>query len=108
MELAPKIIGPFLVMILVSFFTRPNRRESLDRYYAKMHTPVDPDPQTDQANLEDAFAHPERMDARKLFPGTSLEFKRPTLTDIVGFVVSFLICFGIIGVAAWVASIGAP
>ncbi len=108
MELAPKIIAPFLVMILVSFFTRPNRKEALDRYYAKMHTPVDPDPETDQANLEGAFAHPERMDANKLFPGTQLEFKRPTAVDLIGFVVSFLICFGIIGIAAWIGTLGAP
>ncbi len=108
MELVPKIIFPFLVMIVVSFVTRPPSKEAIDRYYAKMHTPVDPDPQIDQAKLEDAIAHPERMEARKLFPGTSLEFQRPTVTDIVGFVISFAVCFAIIGVAAWIGTIGRP
>ena len=108
MELVPKIIAPFLVMILVSLVTQPPRKEAIDRYYAKMHTPVDPDPQQDRANLEDAFAHPERMEQRKLFPGTQLEFQRPTKVDIFGFLVSFAVCFAIIGVAAWIGTIGRP
>ena len=106
MELAPKIIGPFLVMIVVSLFTRPNRKESLDRYYAKMKTPVEPDPQRDREKLEAAYANLEQFESRKLFPGSSLEFQRPSLVDVVGVLVSFAICFAIIALAALVGRIG--
>ncbi len=105
-ELPPKIITPFLVMILFSFITPRNRKEALDRYYAKMNTPVDPDREMDQKNLEAAYANPEATEKNKLFPGSSLEFYKPSATDVIGFVVSFGVCFAIIGLAVWIATIG--
>ncbi|MCO6455838.1 MAG: hypothetical protein J5I93_11125 [Pirellulaceae bacterium] len=107
LELPPKIISPFLLMILVSLFTRPNSQQALDRYYAKMKTPVVPDHEQDQRNLQQAYADPEGMERRKLFPGTSLEFQRPTTTDVLGFLICFAACFGIIGLAMLVAQLGA-
>ena len=68
-------------MILFSLFTRRNSEEALNRYYAKMRTPVDPDPDEDEANLEAAYADPEVLEDLKLFPGSSLEFNKPTGTD---------------------------
>ncbi len=106
LELPPKIIGPFVIMILVSLFTRRNSREGLDRYYSKMKTPVHPDPATDRYNLEEALTDLDRIEKRKLFPGSDLEFQRPTTTDMIGFGVCVAACFGIIGLAALVASIG--
>lgn len=106
LELPVKIVSPFLVMILVSLVTRRNSKAALDRYYAKMKTPVDPDPDSDHKNLEAAYKDPEQFESQKLFPGTSLEFSKPTVADVVGFVVCFLACFGIIGLAIIVASIG--
>ncbi len=106
LELPIKIIAPFVVMFLLSLITPANRPESLDRYYAKMKTPVHPDPEQDRIALERAYAEPETIERRKLFPGTNLEFQRPTVVDLAGFVVCFLICFGIIGLAVWVANIG--
>jgi hypothetical protein len=52
LSLPAKIVIPFLVMIGFSFVTRSNSDEGLDRYYTKMKTPVDPDRQADQRNLE--------------------------------------------------------
>lgn len=106
LELPPKIITPFLVMILISLFTSRNSKEALDRYYSKMKTPVVPDHEQDLKNLDAAFKDPEAMEKKKLFPGTSLEMQRPNMTDILGFVISLLVCFGIIAVAVWVANIG--
>lgn len=107
LELPPKIITPFLVMILLSFLTPRNSRHALDRYYAKMKTPVVQDPEEDRTNLERAYADPGRYEDRKLFPGTSLEFQKPTRTDVIGFVLCVLVCFGVIGLAALVVGIGA-
>ena len=106
LELPPKIIAPFLVMILCSFLTRKNSQAALDRYYAKMKTPVDPDPEKDRQRLEQYAADPAALEAKKLFPGTSLEMQRPSWFDVIGFIVCFVICFGVIGVAVWVAQIG--
>ena len=106
LELPPKIISPFLVMILFSWLTRPNSRTALDRYYTKMKTPVDPDPAVDRQQLEDAFKVPEASESKKLFPGTNLEFQRPSWIDVVGFIVSFAVCFLVIGLAMALARIG--
>jgi solute:Na+ symporter, SSS family len=107
LDLPPKIVTPFLVMIFVSLFTRSVRREVLDRYYAKMKTMVDADPEIDRRNLEVAYANPEALEHRKLFPGSSLEVQKPTRTDVVGFVACFAIVGLIIVLAMLVARIGA-
>lgn len=107
LELPLRIISPFLVMILFSFITPRCGKEGLDRYYTKMKTPVDPDPEVDQKNLEEAYQNREQLEEKKMFPGSSLEFLKPSMTATLGFIICFLICFAIIGLAIWVASIGA-
>jgi hypothetical protein len=93
-------------MILLSLITPRNDAKALDRYYAKMKTPVDPDPAEDKRRLELSMDDPHRFDHRRLLPGTSLEIQKPTLADAVGFAVCFIICFLFIGVAILVAGIG--
>lgn len=101
------ILTPFLVMLLVSLVTPRNSQQALDRYYAKMKTPVDPDPATDVQELEKSYADPKRYDHKKLLgPSSSWEIQKPTVTDIVGFIVSVVICFAIIYLAVWMAKIG--
>ncbi len=107
LRLPPRIIAPFLVMILLSWITPKNSPKVLDRYYVKMKTPVDPNPEKDAQELQRSYENPHRYDHKKLFPGTQLEFQKPTWLDVVGFVVSFGICFLIIALAVWVANLGA-
>ena len=106
LELPPKIVVPFLVMIAVSLLTKPNSKAALDRYYVKMKTPVLGDAEQDAKELEHSFKHPDRFDDRKLWPNSNLEFQVPTRADVIGFVLSLAACFGIIGVAVLVTSIG--
>jgi len=106
MQLAPKIVLPFIVMIGTSLVTPRNSKESLDRYYAKMKTPVLPDPEEDRRRLEQSFADPSKLDHKKLWPGSSLEFDKPTVVDAVGFVGSVAACFAIVGLAYWVVGLG--
>ena len=106
LSLPPKIITPFLIMILFSWVTRPNSATALDRYYTKMKTPVDPDPEVDQQNLEAALERRDELEQQKLFPGSNLEFRKPALFDVAGFLLCFCVCFAIIGVAVWIAGIG--
>jgi solute:Na+ symporter, SSS family len=107
LELPPKIVTPFLVMVIVSWLTKAPPKESVDRYYIKMKVPVDSDPETDLRNLEAAYSNPSPLDHRKLFPGTNLEFQKPTRADWLGFVVCWLVCGLIIGLAMFVAQLGA-
>ncbi len=106
LDLPVKIVAPFLVMILISLITPRNKREGLDRYFIKMKTEVKPDPKEDEAALAHAYSHPEEAEAKKLFPGSSLEIRSPTKGDIIGFLICFALCFGVIGLAAWVVNIG--
>ncbi|MEO8497414.1 MAG: hypothetical protein ABI614_20275, partial [Planctomycetota bacterium] len=106
LSLPPKIVMPFLVMILFSLITPANSKPALDRYYSKMKTPVVPDHEQDRKNLEAALANVDALEARKIFPGSSLEFQRPTKADVIGVIVCFVVCFGIIGLAVFIARIG--
>ncbi len=110
LELVPKIIMPFLVMILASLITSAvgagNSQEALDKYYAKMKTRVIPDPEADHARLEAVYTGQQEPDRVKLFPNSQLEFQKPTRADILGFAVSILVCFAIIGTAFVIAGLG--
>lgn len=104
--LLPKMAAPMLVMIAFSLFTRRNNKDALDRYYAKMNTPVDPDHQRDQSNLEAAMEDPSAIERHKIIPGSDLEFYWPSKVDLTGFIICVAVCFGIIAIAGWVAGIG--
>ena len=70
LRLPPRVFTPFLVMLILSFLTPRGERQALDRFYVKMKTPTEQDPEADRAELEKSYAEPDRYDAKKLFPGT--------------------------------------
>ena len=76
---------PFLLLFLFSAFTRPVARHHLDRFYGKLHTPVQPGPREETRALERAATHPEQFEEQKLFPGSSWEILKPGLWDWIGF-----------------------
>lgn len=106
LDFPPKIILPFLVMTLVSCVTRPNSQAKLDRYYVKMKTPVLGETDEDAKQLELSYQQPDRFNDRKLLPNSQLEFQRPTRSDVVGFSLSLVACFGIIALAVLLTGIG--
>ncbi|MGB0578837.1 MAG: sodium:solute symporter family protein [Limisphaerales bacterium] len=106
LDLPFKIVAPFLVMIIFSLLTKPNSKESLDKLYVKMKTPVDPDPEGDIKAMEESYANPDRFDDRKLFRGTGIEIQRPTKMDFFGFIGCFAVCFAIIALIVLVSKIG--
>jgi hypothetical protein len=108
LELFPKIVLPFLVMIGFSLITQRNSTHALDRYYAKMKTPVSPDREQDERNLTSAYSNPQSLESKKLFPGSNWEFQKPSALDVVGFVLCLAICFAIVGISAWAAGLGGP
>jgi SSS family solute:Na+ symporter len=106
LRLPLRLLLPFLLLIVISFVTPRNRKQALDRYFAKMNTEVDADPAADQSKLEAAYAAPDQFDRLKLFPGTDLEFTRPRPKDWIGFLASVGVCFVIVGMLVWLAGIG--
>jgi hypothetical protein len=106
LRLPTRVILPFIVMILLSLITPPVEKEPLDRFYVKMKTPVDPDPEADRRELEASYADPTRFEDKRLVKAFGLEFQRFSVEDIVGFVVCFLICFALIWVTIVLANLG--
>ncbi len=106
MELPTKIVLPFIVMIAASLVSTRNSKDALDRYYSKMKTPVEVDPEKDKLAIEKMVADAEGREARKLIPGSDLEIEKPKMLDILGFVGTFALCFLIIGLAIWMAGLG--
>ncbi|WP_372898527.1 sodium:solute symporter [Stieleria sp.] len=106
LRLPTRVLLPFLVLIVASFLTPRTSESVLDRYYAKMKTEVDPDPETDRRNLEESYSNPKRFEDRRLFPGTDIEALRPRKSDVYGFAISVAVCFVVIALLVWLAGIG--
>jgi len=107
LRIPTRLLLPFIVLIIASYFTQRNSKEALDRYYAKMKTEVDPDHDKDEAALKESYANPTRFDSRRLLPGTDWEFMKPKPKDIIGFLISVGVCFLVIQLLMWLAGIGA-
>ncbi len=106
LRLPPRVLTPFMVLILVSLVTPRNSQFVLDRYYAKMKTEVDPNPEADRRKMQESYDNPKRFESRRLFPGTEWEFLKPRTKDVVGFAASVAVCGIIIGLLVWIAGIG--
>ena len=76
---------PFLLLFGLSAFTRPVEEKRLDRFFGKLHTPVQPTPEEDEAAVERAAVHPEEFEAMKIWPGSDWEILKPGMIDIIGF-----------------------
>ncbi|MFZ2055370.1 MAG: sodium:solute symporter family protein [Candidatus Aminicenantales bacterium] len=76
---------PFVLLFLLSVFTRPEPKAHLDGFFGKVHTPVQPSPEDDERAVREAQAHPERLEERKLWPRSNWEFMKPGRADVLGF-----------------------
>jgi SSS family solute:Na+ symporter len=78
-------IFPFVLLFLLSAFTRPVAKAPLDAFFGKVHTPVQPSAEDDETAVREAQAHPENFERRKLWPGSNWEFMKPGRADVLGF-----------------------
>jgi SSS family solute:Na+ symporter len=77
---------PFLLLFLFSAFTRPVAKADLDRFFARVHTPVQPTPEEEEKALRRAVErYDEVVEAHKLRPGSNWEIMKPRLVDVLGF-----------------------
>ena len=91
---------PFVLLFGISYLTRPVTRTALDRFYAKMHTPVQPTPEEEQRALAHSYAHPEQFEPQKVLPGSNWEFLKPTRMDYLGFFGSWVLV-GVVILLLW-------
>ncbi|NOZ55367.1 MAG: sodium:solute symporter family protein [Calditrichaeota bacterium] len=76
---------PFVLLFLLSYVTKPVPKEDLDRFFARIHTPVQPDKEAEERALEEAYRHPEIFEKQKIWPGSNWEILKPTWKDVIGF-----------------------
>ncbi|HMP79543.1 MAG TPA: sodium:solute symporter family protein [Pirellulaceae bacterium] len=107
LRIVVRLALPFALLIVFSLVTPRQSQAALDRYYVKMKTPVERDPEADQKALQESYANPHRWDHLKWFAGSDWEFCRPRASDVVGFLVSVMICCLILGLLVWLAGVGA-
>ncbi len=91
---------PFVLLILLSLMTRPAPKEHLDRFFAKLHTPVQKTPEEEQRALEEAYRNPRMYDHQKLFRRSNWELLKWTRMDYLGFFGSWVMV-GIIIFLLW-------
>jgi len=92
---------PFVLLFLLSGLTRPRPKPEMDRFFAKLHTPVQLAPADDDRAVEEARAHPEKFERRKLWPQSSWEIMKPGRADILGFGGTWVLV-GVIVLLLWV------
>jgi SSS family solute:Na+ symporter len=91
---------PFLLLFGLSFVTRPVPKPDLDRFFAKMHTPVQPTPEAEAKALAESCADPDRFRSRKVWPRSNWEIMKPGWKDVLGFGGSWILV-GVILLLLW-------
>ncbi len=91
-------VFPFLVLILVSLFTRQPERERTDQFFGKMKTPVGATPELEEAAMAETMRTPRRYDQTKLLgAGSQWEFGKWDKVDTIGFIACLFVSFAILG-----------
>ena len=87
---------PFVIMILVSFFTSRDDAKRLNRFYARMRTKVLADHEADERELALSLENVDRHDDCLMFPHSNWEFYKLSREDTVGFAASVGAALGIL------------
>ncbi len=102
-----RLLFPFLVLILVSLFTRENKDEITERFFLKMRTRVrGKGPEVDLQDLAESYSKPDETKKVLLFPSTSLEVYKWNRQDITGFLIAVFVVFVVIGTLFLVVNMG--
>ncbi|MCK5093105.1 MAG: sodium:solute symporter family protein, partial [Spirochaetes bacterium] len=89
-----------VVMVCVSFFTKSQEKEKLDRLYECLRTPIMPDePEVEPLTLPEGTKPAPRS---VLINHPDFEITKPSLISVLGFLASLLAVGLLIGVFAWI------
>lgn len=91
---------PLLLLIVLSYFSKPASKKTLDYFFAKIHTPVQPTPEEDERKVAENAAHFDKFESRKLFPRSQWEFHKPMKMDYLGFFGTWVLV-GLVILALW-------
>jgi len=83
---------PIIILMVVSWLTPRTDRVRVERFYARLKTPVADTLELDAAEVEKSYANPARFDDRKLFPKSDWELTKWDRQDFLG----FLACCGLV------------
>jgi SSS family solute:Na+ symporter len=101
-----RIVFPFLILMLVTFFTKPQEKELLDQFYGKMLTPVVGTHEDDEREMELTHNNPTRFNHLKIFPESNWEFRKWNREDWTGVIVSCLAVMSVVGLLMLIVSLG--
>jgi SSS family solute:Na+ symporter len=76
---------PFFLLVLLSFFSRPVAKANLDRFFARLRTPVQPTADLEKQALAEAVCNLEPREKEKIWKGSDWEIYKPGWTDVLGF-----------------------
>ncbi len=91
---------PFVLLFLISLITKPVPKKTLDRFFAKLHTPVQKTEEEDKRTLQESYADPAKFEKDKIKPGSNWEIMKPKKIDILGFGGSWILV-GVIILLLW-------
>jgi len=91
---------PFLLLFLISWFTKPIDKKSLDDFFTKLHTPVQKTPEEDELALARGRADYAQFDKEKMFPKSQWEFRKWKKIDYIGFFGSWVLV-GLVILLLW-------
>lgn len=91
---------PFPFLFLISYVTKPTPKEHLDRFFARLHTPVQKTTEEEEKALEDSYNNPGKFENDKILPGSNWEILKPNKVDYLGFGGSWILV-GVIIFLLW-------
>ncbi len=101
-----RIIFPFMILMLVAYFTKPLDKAVLDQFYGKMLTPVVGTHEDDDRAMALTCASPTRFNHLKIFPGSNWEFRKWNREDWVGVILSSLAVMSVVALLVFIVSLG--
>jgi SSS family solute:Na+ symporter len=101
-----RIILPFLILMTVARFTKPEDKSRLDQFYGKMLTPVVGTHEDDEKAMELTRANPGRLNYLKIFPESNWEFRRWNREDWTGVIGSSLAAVSVVVLLVLLVNLG--
>ncbi|QBN17850.1 sodium:solute symporter family protein [Flavobacterium nackdongense] len=101
-----RIIIPFLILTLVAFFTKPQKKAILDQFYGKMLTPVVGTHEDDDREMLLTRTNPTRFNHLKIFPKSNWEFRIWNREDWTGVIVSCFAVASVVALLVFIVSLG--
>ena len=94
---------PFALLFIISFLTKPVPKKHQNRFFAKLHTPVQKTPEQEKKALEESYRNPEKFEKQKIWPGSNWEILKFNKMDYFGFGGSWILV-GVIIFFLWLAT----